>query len=173
MPPQRKTLKRLQRDVAELNDAMKLFPPADGSLEVGTTAKSPFIRRGGSSSEYEVYEYREERPSLLDRGDFDVVQSFLSGFGEGIYRAKAGDVGVLLEAQQSLPLVANQDGFYIIQGLYEGEAGYLAAGGWSTDDEAEAIEGARRLLRAPDFEGDSVRVITRDGELVFEGPDPT
>ena len=53
-------------------------------------------------------------------------------------------------------------GFYCVQeirGEYVGMAGH-------TDDEACAIRVAKSWLRDPCFEGDSVRVMTIDGELV-------
>lgn len=37
-----------------------------------------------------------------------------------------------------------------------------------SDDEKEALEMAASMLTRGDFEGDSVRVIARDGELVKE-----
>jgi len=58
------------------------------------------------------------------------------------------------------------DGFYIVQGAYNN-------GRVTTeihfDDEEEAVREAKRLLRSNYFEGDNVRVITVDGELVWEG----
>ncbi len=49
--------------------------------------------------------------------------------------------------------------------------GGLGGGGGESfgfDDEEVAIREAKKLLRDPTFEGDSVRVITRDGELVWD-----
>ena len=58
------------------------------------------------------------------------------------------------------------DPFYIVQGMYEDSR--LAHGEFGSDDEGEAIEAAKRLLRDDLlFQGDVVRVITRDGELVW------
>jgi hypothetical protein len=58
------------------------------------------------------------------------------------------------------------DPFYIIQGLYKGS--YSAGDSFGFDDEETAIDEARKLLHAPYFEGDYVRVITRDGDLVWD-----
>jgi len=58
------------------------------------------------------------------------------------------------------------DPLYVIQGLYHG--GYGAGGSFGFDDEQVAIDEAKKLARDPTFEGDYVRVITRDGELVWD-----
>jgi hypothetical protein len=56
-----------------------------------------------------------------------------------------------------------EDGSYIVQGYWsDGRVSFTA----SYDDEAEALREAEKLKRSPWFEGDRVRVITRDGELV-------
>lgn len=60
------------------------------------------------------------------------------------------------------------DPFYIIQGLYNGPEAYSAFAEFGFDDEETAIREAEKLLRLPYFEGDYVRVITRDGELVWD-----
>ena len=57
------------------------------------------------------------------------------------------------------------DPFYVIQGLYSN--GYLAGSSFGYDDEATAIREAEKLARSSYFEGDYVRIITRDGELVW------
>jgi len=63
----------------------------------------------------------------------------------------------------SIPPVDDPD--YIIQGTYSDgriseEFGY--------NHKAHAVEKAKQLLRSPYFEGERVRVITRDGELVWD-----
>jgi hypothetical protein len=59
---------------------------------------------------------------------------------------------------------------YVIQGLYT--SGYLAYAEFGFDDEATAIAEAKKLAGSRGapyfFEGDYVRVITRDGELVWD-----
>jgi hypothetical protein len=60
------------------------------------------------------------------------------------------------------------DPFYIIQGLYNGTEGYGAGSSFGFDDEETALREAEKLLREPWFEGDYVRVITRDGQLVWD-----
>jgi len=55
------------------------------------------------------------------------------------------------------------DGDYVVQGLWSGRI----VTEFSLDDEAEARREALALLRSPTFEGDSVRVITRDGDPVW------
>ena len=60
------------------------------------------------------------------------------------------------------------DPFYIIQGLYSGSGGYLAGSSFGFDEEDVALDEAKKLLRSSHFEGDYVRVITRDGELVWD-----
>lgn len=60
------------------------------------------------------------------------------------------------------------DPFYIIQGLYNGPEGYGTGEGFGFDDEQTALDEAKKLSRSPYFEGDYVRVITHDGELVWD-----
>jgi hypothetical protein len=60
------------------------------------------------------------------------------------------------------------DPFYIIQGLYSGPEAYLAGREFGFDDEQTALDEAKKLSRSPHFEGDYVRVLTRDGELVWD-----
>ncbi len=57
------------------------------------------------------------------------------------------------------------DPFYIVHGLYEDSR---ITDEFGSDDEAEALAAAKKLLRSPFFEGDIVRVMTRDGEFVWE-----
>jgi hypothetical protein len=59
-------------------------------------------------------------------------------------------------------------GHYIVQGSYAGPQNILVGGSerWY-DDEAEAIKAAKDMLRSPYFEGDKTRVITLDGEMVW------
>lgn len=61
---------------------------------------------------------------------------------------------------------AVSDPFYVIQGLYN--SGYGAGGDFGYDDEQVAIDEAEKLARSGHFEGDYVRIITRDGELVWD-----
>jgi hypothetical protein len=56
-----------------------------------------------------------------------------------------------------------EDGFFIVQGYYDGGRVIHEA---SYESKREALREAVRLMREPWFEGDRVRVITRDGELV-------
>jgi len=58
------------------------------------------------------------------------------------------------------------DPFYIIQGLYNDS--YGAGSSFGYDDEETAINEAKKLSRSPYFEGDYVRIITRDGDLVWD-----
>jgi hypothetical protein len=60
------------------------------------------------------------------------------------------------------------DPFYIIQGLYNGPEAYGTSDDFGFDDEETALKEAKKLLRKPWFEGDYVRIITRDGELVWD-----
>ena len=59
------------------------------------------------------------------------------------------------------------DPFYIIQGVYNGSGAYLS-GEFGFDEEDVALAEAKKLLRSSHFQGDYVRVITRDGELVWD-----
>lgn len=59
-----------------------------------------------------------------------------------------------------------EDGDYFISGAYS-DGKICESFGFDGTEEA-AIREARKMLRSPTFEGDSVRVITRDGELVFQ-----
>ena len=59
------------------------------------------------------------------------------------------------------------DGQYIIQGILGERVIYSD----DCDEEKEAKEYAEVLYRDLTFEGDKVRVITRDGELVLEIPE--
>lgn len=55
--------------------------------------------------------------------------------------------------------------WYYVQGSYsDGRICFES----DCDDEAQAIAQAKKLFIAPWFEGDSVRVLTIDGELVHE-----
>lgn len=54
---------------------------------------------------------------------------------------------------------------YIIQGLMSKS---FITEEFSVDDETQACLLAKGMLASPTFEGDSVRVITRDGELVWD-----
>ncbi len=54
---------------------------------------------------------------------------------------------------------------YIIQGI---QSGAFILFEDSRADEGEAKKEARKLLKDPTFEGDSVRIITVDGELVWD-----
>lgn len=64
------------------------------------------------------------------------------------------------------PIVSGYDDpFYIVHGMYEDSR---ITDEFGSDDEAEALAAAKKLLRSPFFEGDIVRVITRDGEFVWE-----
>jgi hypothetical protein len=70
-----------------------------------------------------------------------------------------------LESRDPQPV---QDPFYVIQAISKGGAG----GGhvdseFGFDEEDVAIREAKKLLKAPWFESDYVRIITRDGELVW------
>jgi hypothetical protein len=57
------------------------------------------------------------------------------------------------------------DGDYVVQGIYaDGRICYEGR----EDDEQQAISIAKSLSEASWFEGVSVRVITRDGELIVE-----
>lgn len=59
------------------------------------------------------------------------------------------------------------DGDYVVQGMYSDGTICVEFG---FDDEAKAVSEARKLLKVHGstwFEGDRVRVITRDGELVY------
>lgn len=61
-----------------------------------------------------------------------------------------------------------EDPFYVVQGMY-GDGRIVVEFGY--DDEEKAIYEAEKLLkirRSHWFEGDRVRVITRDGELVWD-----
>jgi hypothetical protein len=54
---------------------------------------------------------------------------------------------------------------FIIQGIM---SGVLVCNEFSLADEGDARREARKLLNDATFEGDSVRIITRDGELVWD-----
>ena len=62
---------------------------------------------------------------------------------------------------------AHDDPDYVIQGCYHGDNATIAETDGS-DAETEAVSMARKMLKDPAFEGDYVRVITRDGELVYD-----
>lgn len=55
---------------------------------------------------------------------------------------------------------------YIIQGLYDD--GMLTGDEFGFDDEETTLREAKKLASSAHFEGDRVRVITRDGELVWD-----
>lgn len=57
---------------------------------------------------------------------------------------------------------------YIIQGIM---SGILICNEFSLADEGDARREAHKLLNDATFEGDSVRIITRDGELVWDSKD--
>lgn len=54
---------------------------------------------------------------------------------------------------------------YIIQGIMSGA---FITEELSVDDEQQARTIGKGMLNNPTFEGDSVRIITRDGELVWD-----
>lgn len=54
---------------------------------------------------------------------------------------------------------------YVIQGI---QLDCLIQVEFSREDKDEAVIEAENLLNSPTFEGDSVRIITRDGELVWD-----
>lgn len=56
---------------------------------------------------------------------------------------------------------------YVIQGI---NGGFISEE-WSVDEESAARTAASKLLSSPIFEGDQVRIITRDGELVWDSGD--
>lgn len=53
---------------------------------------------------------------------------------------------------------------YVIQGI---NGGFISEE-WSVDDEGLAMREVDKLLKSLTFEGDRVRIITRDGELVWD-----
>lgn len=57
------------------------------------------------------------------------------------------------------------DPFYVVQGLWSDSRIACEDG---DDDEAKARTKAARMLKDPTFEGDYVRIITRDGDLVWD-----
>lgn len=59
-----------------------------------------------------------------------------------------------------------EDPDYIVQGCYTG--GYLCGESYGNDSQSDCTVEAERLSADLTFEGDYVRVITRDGELVCE-----
>lgn len=54
---------------------------------------------------------------------------------------------------------------YVVQGI---KGGCSIECEFSLAEEDKALLAARGLLKDPTFEGDSVRVITRDGEMVWD-----
>jgi hypothetical protein len=58
------------------------------------------------------------------------------------------------------------DPFYVIQGIYKN--GYISDNFGGYDDEETALAEAAKFARSPFFEGDYVRIITRDGDLVWD-----
>ncbi len=57
---------------------------------------------------------------------------------------------------------------YIIQGIMSGA---FITEELSVDDETQARLLGKGMLKSPTFEGDSVRIITRDGEMVWDSKD--
>jgi hypothetical protein len=80
-----------------------------------------------------------------------------------VTRVRGGAPGSVTREAESVT-----DPFYIIQGLYNGPEAYGAGASFGFDDEETALKEAKKLLREPWFEGDYVRIITRDGELVWD-----
>lgn len=60
-----------------------------------------------------------------------------------------------------------EDPEYVIQGYYA-DSGMSTRDEFGYDDEETALREAKKMLRSSLFEGDHVRVITRDGELVWD-----
>lgn len=60
---------------------------------------------------------------------------------------------------------STEDPDYIVQGAYSDGR---ISDTFGYDDEEVAVREAKKLLHDPTFEGDNVRVITRDGELVWD-----
>jgi hypothetical protein len=62
-----------------------------------------------------------------------------------------------------------EDPEYVIQGIYAGGVGGgIISDSFGFDDEDVARSEAWKLSKSPYFEGDYVRIITRDGELVWD-----
>ena len=104
------------------------------------------IKLDGGGDMYEIQGYRGDLEEILNDPAFEVVQSLCA----------------IEPRREHSP---NQ-GVYVVQGAYTDGT---RTDEWNVDDEQQAIAEAKTLLRDPIFEGDTVRVITIDGELVFEG----
>ena len=61
---------------------------------------------------------------------------------------------------------------YIVQGLYSDGSLWQGTDWVHLCYEKMAIANAKQLLKDPCFDGDLVRVITSDGDLVFEASRP-
>jgi hypothetical protein len=61
----------------------------------------------------------------------------------------------------------HDDPDYVVQGLYKGQWGGVAEQDGSNDI-VDAVHKALAMKRSSHFEGDYVRVITRDGESVYD-----
>lgn len=107
---------------------------------------------------------RLERSGKFSGDDLEELQDLINQTGE-LYALAGGEQ---LTSNSAGRQGRVEDGDYVVQGCYSDGRVAIEFG---TDDEEYAIREAKKLLKVSGsgwFEGDRVRVITRDGELVFE-----
>jgi len=109
-----------------------------------------------------------EAASEVFRETFDGIMWELSPreFADAIKGTKAAEF-IEIDEPEEEEEENEDDPEYVIQGLYSD--GTLVSGyEYGYDDEDETIREAQKIADSSSFEGDYVRVITRDGELVWD-----
>jgi hypothetical protein len=166
-------------------DVVATLSPQDRSVGVGVSrteasrgtrvetrrrARSEIIPQGARDGFYAPEDAMEYAQSVAPKDSEIVVTKTPSKiYPPGYYKVEWHPKGVNeLHMRASLrPLdQVVEDPEYIIQGLYSNGMG--AGESYGFDDEATAIADAKAMSRSNLFEGDYVRVITRDGELVWD-----
>lgn len=135
------------------NGADQHAPPPKGVVKIemsNSTLPREYKLRGKTAAPEAIAKYLA---TFLNKVIAEVPPRFThtQGFQEGR----------MMRARGPQPV---DDPFYVIQGAYSD--GHITDS-FGFDDEATAIAEAKKLLRDPMFEGDNVRVITRDGELAW------
>jgi hypothetical protein len=146
-------------------------------FEDGSTAIGIFSDEGlsGTATYENIAHFTYDGADIpVMKKDIEWVWKTVDGYAASWQEDEDGEVDEARSARESRRRRAREapepvdDPFYIIQGLYNGPEAYLAGREFGFDDEQTALDEAKKLLKSSHFEGDYVRVLTRDGELVWD-----